>query len=66
MQDYFRRARKEIEPHLPVSVSRMLDVGCGDGTTSVFVKSVRSVEWAGGVEVDVAAAQRAERRLDAV
>jgi tRNA1(Val) A37 N6-methylase TrmN6 len=66
MQDYFSRARTEIEPHLPVSVSRMLDVGCGDGTTSVFVKSVRSVEWAGGVEVDVAAAQRAERRLDAV
>jgi 2-polyprenyl-3-methyl-5-hydroxy-6-metoxy-1,4-benzoquinol methylase len=66
MQDYFSRARTEIAPHLPASVARMLDVGCGDGATSVFVKGVRSVEWAGGVEVDAAAARRAEGRLDAV
>ncbi|MET0651886.1 MAG: methyltransferase [Hyphomicrobiaceae bacterium] len=66
MLDYFSRARTEIEPHLPVSVNRMLDVGCGDGATSAFIKSVRSVEWAGGVEVNAAAAKRAEGRLDAV
>lgn len=66
MQDYFSRARTEIEPHLPVLVNRMLDVGCGEGATSAFIKSVRSVEWAGGVEVDAAAAKRAEGRLDAV
>ena len=66
MRDYFSRARTEIEPHLPVSVNRMLDVGCGDGATSAFVKSVPSVAWAGGVEVNAAAAKRAEGRLDAV
>lgn len=66
MQDYFSRARTEIEPHLPVSVNRMLDVGCGDGATSAFIKSVRCVEWAGGVEANAAAAKRAEGRLDAV
>ena len=66
MQDYFSRARREIEPHLPASVNRMLDVGCGDGATSAFVKSVRSVEWAAGVEVNAAAAKQAEGRLDAV
>lgn len=66
MQDYFSRPRVEIEPHLPPTVTRMLDVGCGDGATTAFVMSRRSVQWTGGVELNEGAAKRAEGQLNAV
>jgi 2-polyprenyl-3-methyl-5-hydroxy-6-metoxy-1,4-benzoquinol methylase len=50
-QRYFATARTEIEPHLPARVSRMLDLGCGRGATTAFVKAKRDVAWAGGIEI---------------
>ena len=48
---YFGTARHEIVPHLPARVTRLLDIGCGTGATVALVKSMRQVEWAGGVEI---------------
>ncbi|WP_349371453.1 methyltransferase domain-containing protein [Salinarimonas sp.] len=63
---YYATARTEIAPHLPARVSRMLDVGCGDGATTAFVKSQREVAWAGGVEYVPASAEAARSVCDAI
>jgi 2-polyprenyl-3-methyl-5-hydroxy-6-metoxy-1,4-benzoquinol methylase len=61
---YFDTARREIAPHLPQRAARMLDVGCGTGATTQFVKSLRSVEWAGGIEYLPEIAEQARPVLD--
>lgn len=48
---YFATARTEIEPWLPARVARMLDLGCGTGATTSFVKARRNVDYAAGVEL---------------
>lgn len=63
---YFSRARSEILPFLPAKVSRLLDLGCGTGATVALVKQERAVAWAGGVELDAAAAEEARAHCDEV
>jgi 2-polyprenyl-3-methyl-5-hydroxy-6-metoxy-1,4-benzoquinol methylase len=63
---YFGTARTEIEPHLPQRVERMLDLGCGNGATTAFVKAKRDVAWAGGVEIMPEEAKAAEAVCDRV
>jgi 2-polyprenyl-3-methyl-5-hydroxy-6-metoxy-1,4-benzoquinol methylase len=63
---YYATARREIAPHLPARVSRMLDVGCGDGATTAFVKAERQVAWAGGIEYVPQSAEAARGVCDAV
>jgi SAM-dependent methyltransferase len=63
---YFATARREILPILPARVSRLLDLGCGTGATVALVKEARAVEWAGGVELDPAAAEAARKVCDRV
>jgi 2-polyprenyl-3-methyl-5-hydroxy-6-metoxy-1,4-benzoquinol methylase len=67
MSDYFSHARREIAPHLPARIGRFLDVGCGNGTTSAFIRHHHpEVEWAGGVELFADAAEKARSVLDQV
>lgn len=61
---YFDTARREILPHLPARVGRMLDLGCGTGATTAAVRQVREVSWAGGVEYLPEVAAKAEGRFD--
>jgi 2-polyprenyl-3-methyl-5-hydroxy-6-metoxy-1,4-benzoquinol methylase len=63
---YFATARSEIEPYLPARVERMLDLGCGAGATTAFVKAKRPVAWAGGVEIMPDEARAAEAVCDRV
>ncbi len=56
---YFATPRREVLPHLPARLSRMLDVGCGSGATVAAIKAVRPVAWAGGVERVATEAERA-------
>ena len=63
---YFEFTRREILPHLPARVGRMLDVGCGSGATGGAVREARAVEWAGGVELVEAEAERAGQTCDKV
>lgn len=62
--DYFDRARREIGPRMPERVTRMLDIGCGAGATTAFVRSLRAVAWAGGVEIEPEEALKANAHLD--
>jgi len=63
---YYNTARREILPVLPAKVARLLDLGCGTGATVALVKEARKVEWAGGVEIDAAAAEAALQVCDRV
>ncbi|MEM1049796.1 MAG: methyltransferase [Pseudomonadota bacterium] len=66
---YFGTARTEILPHLPVRLSAVLDVGCGQGATIAAIRETRPDTpdfWAGGLELDPVAAGRAEAHCDRV
>lgn len=66
---YFGTARTEIFPHLPDTFSRLLDVGCGDGATVAAIRENRigsAPFWAGGIELDEAAAAQADRHCDRI
>jgi len=66
---YFATARREILPHLPERFERLLDLGCGAGATVAAIRALRGAAapfWAGGVELDEAAAAEAERHCDRV
>lgn len=66
MPGYFDNLRDEIEPLLPASPSLVLDVGCGAGVTSRWLKQIRPGATTVGVEIDVAAAAVAATSLDTV
>ncbi|WP_160170927.1 class I SAM-dependent methyltransferase [Lutibaculum baratangense] len=61
---YFTRARLEVLPYLPQRCDNVLDVGCGSGATVEAIRVHRDVAWAGGIEIDPAAAAAARGHLD--
>lgn len=63
---YFATARTEIAPHLPARVERLLDLGCGEGATTAFIRTLRPVTWAGGIEIMADAGRMAETVCDRV
>ncbi len=65
-EHYYEYTRSEIQPLLPETVSRTLEIGCGAGRTLAWLKSVRQCAWLGGVELNREAAELARRGLDAV
>ena len=63
--DWYYSDRKEMVKFIPPNVTRMLDVGCGEGRFSQIIKSILSVEvW--GIEIYKAAAEKAKTVLDNV
>jgi 2-polyprenyl-3-methyl-5-hydroxy-6-metoxy-1,4-benzoquinol methylase len=63
---YYDVLRNEIEPLLPPSYSRVMDIGCGAGVTSKWLKQRRANVESVGVEIDVEAARQAGKVLDRV
>ena len=63
---YYDVLRSEIEPMLPKSYSRVMDIGCGAGVTSKWLKQRCSAVEAIGVEIDIDAARYAGDALDRV
>lgn len=62
---YHAQARPEVVAMVPVTASRILDIGCGTGALGSRLKAERPVEVI-GVEVDPVAAEAASRVLDCV
>ncbi len=49
--NYYSNARREIAPFLPARVESVLEVGCGEGQTLLWLKNERSVSVCHGVEI---------------
>lgn len=65
--DYFHHSRlDQILPLLPSKCGRILEVGCGAGSTLVQLKSAGTCKWIGGVELFPSAAAEAACVLDYV
>lgn len=63
--DYFHHSRRDqILPLLPKHCDRILEVGCGAGTTLVHLKATGVATWVGGVELFPTAAAEAAQVLD--
>ena len=67
-ENYYSLVRHDALAVLPtgVSVGRVLDVGCGEGLTSEYLKQERGVTFVTGIEVVPEAAEQAKQRLDRV
>ena len=66
MSGYFDTLRDEIEPLVPASVSVVMDVGCGKGVTSRWLKQIRPNITTIGVEIDQSIAATAASAVDTV
>lgn len=66
MCGYYNVLRDEIESFLPESPSLVMDVGCGTGVTSRWLKQVREGITTIGVEVDQRVAAIAATVLDRI
>lgn len=64
--DYFAHARKEISPLLPQHCGRVLEVGCGSGSTLGWLRSEHRATYTVGVEISETAAQSARSNADEV
>lgn len=66
-RDYFSGARADMVHDLPNRpFSRVLELGCGDGSTGALAKASGKAAHYIGIELDPEAAARAQTRLDAV
>jgi 2-polyprenyl-3-methyl-5-hydroxy-6-metoxy-1,4-benzoquinol methylase len=62
---YYKHVRREILPLLPARCERVLEVGCGQGDTLIWIKKTQSVcQWIGGVELFAQSAAVAKQHLD--
>lgn len=66
MGHYYQNVRTEIEPLLPDTLDSVLEIGCGGGATMKWVRTIRPVRYAAGVELFPAAAEVAKLVFDAV
>jgi 2-polyprenyl-3-methyl-5-hydroxy-6-metoxy-1,4-benzoquinol methylase len=61
----YERARPEILEHVPLTATRVLDLGCATGTTGKALKA-RQPAHVTGIEIEPEYAREAERNLDRV
>jgi 2-polyprenyl-3-methyl-5-hydroxy-6-metoxy-1,4-benzoquinol methylase len=66
MSGYFDTLRDEIEPLVPASLTVVMDVGCGQGVTSRWLKQIRPNITTVGVEIDESVAATAASLVDKV
>ena len=59
-------ARADIAPFLPEHSRRVLEIGCGDGSTLAWLKARRRCDYAVGVEASAESAAIARRYVDQV
>ena len=63
---YYQNTRKEIAPLLPATLNSVLELGCGTGGTMKWLRSVRPIRFAAGIELSAEAAEIARSTFDAV
>lgn len=63
---YFQYVRQEIERLVPPDVTTVLELGCGAGSTVAWLRTIRPIRFAAGVEVMPTVARRARAIFDEV
>jgi 2-polyprenyl-3-methyl-5-hydroxy-6-metoxy-1,4-benzoquinol methylase len=64
-EQYYSHVRREVAPLIPQQCQRVLEIGCGQGDTLVWLKdSQANCQWIGGVELFPESAKIAQQRLD--
>lgn len=66
MSGYFDTVRDEIKPLVPANPAIIMDIGCGAGATSRWLKEIRPNATTVGVELDGSVAALAAREVDTV
>lgn len=62
---YYSHVRREIAPLIPEQCERVLEIGCGQGDTLLWLKnSQKNCQWVGGVELFPDSGKIAQQRLD--
>jgi 2-polyprenyl-3-methyl-5-hydroxy-6-metoxy-1,4-benzoquinol methylase len=61
---YYSNYRKDILSLCPKHVSRVLEIGCGNGNTLKYLKDNGYCDWTGGVELFPDAAHSAATKVD--
>jgi 2-polyprenyl-3-methyl-5-hydroxy-6-metoxy-1,4-benzoquinol methylase len=61
---YFSHSRSEIIPLLPERVSRIFELGCGNGSTLRMIKSCNDVVFCAGLDIDRTSVETARQYLD--
>ncbi len=68
--EYYGRPRREMQPHIPATATRLLDIGCGAGAFAAGLRAAREQDgrkmeiW--GVEMSPEAARLATEVMDRV
>ena len=66
-ETYFSGARWAFVDILPENPSgRLLEVGCGEGDTAAYARTMKKCGWCGGVELCAEPAKRAAQQMDEV
>lgn len=63
---YYNNTRRDIEPLLPDVLPSVLEIGCGAGETMKWLRSIRTVHYAAGVELSPDAASVAQSVFDTI
>lgn len=63
---YFQVVRKDIEAFLPSTAPRVLEIGCGEGATMRWLRSIRDITYAAGIEFMPERAEIAKSAFDVV
>lgn len=50
-QGYYNNARREIEPLLPANIENVLEIGCGEGNTLLWLQHSGLVKSCKGIEI---------------
>lgn len=62
---YYSHVRREIAPLIPKRCERVLEIGCGQGDTLLWLKDTQpNCQWIGGVELFPDSGKIAQERLD--
>jgi SAM-dependent methyltransferase len=64
--DYFGHARTDIHGLVPEFTSRVLEIGCGDGTTMRWLRGIRQIDHASGIELVPEIAREASSAFDEI
>ena len=62
--NYFSAVRTEIDALLPKFSEKILDVGCGDGSTLLWIKSIQKCKKIYGIELFEKPFLQAKKKLD--